>query len=434
MPVIDSNSYKHTSIGAVPSEWELVRLMDVCVKGGLRNPQTEPEKEFLYVDVSSISNQTFRIVFATPTLGKHASSRARKVIRENDVLIATIRPSLKRVALVPKQLDGEICSTALCVLRVKHEAASPYFLFHVFLTDAMTEAIAGLERGSSYPAVTDGNVLSQVIPLPPLPEQRTIAAILSKIQQAIEVQERIIERTKELKKSLTAKLFTEGLHAKELEETEIGLMPKSWRLVRLGDFVRSKITDGTHVTPKYQNSGVKFVTATNLKDETIDFTECKLISFEEHEQLTKRCKPEAGDVLLSKVGTLGLVAKVEDGEEFSIFVQVALIKPKRDMLDSDYLLHTLGSDAMQTQIFKKSSTSTMKYIGVGKIAELVIPLPTMEEQRAIAGILREVNLKMYNSLHRLRLLRTLFKSMLNQLMTGQIRVNYIDIGMAGMEG
>jgi type I restriction enzyme S subunit len=103
--------------------------------------------------------------------------------------------------------------------------------------------------GGAQPNISQTIVKNLQVPLPPLPEQKKIATILSKIQQAIEVQEEIIERTKELKKALMAKLFTEGLYGEELKETEIGLMPKSWEVIELRRVVTRKVTDGTHVTP-----------------------------------------------------------------------------------------------------------------------------------------------------------------------------------------
>lgn len=416
----NNNFFKHTPIGSIPAEWDVATLDDVMT---IRSEITQPSAngQVRYVGLEHIDSGKPRL----RRWGTEAEVRSSKSkFSVGDTLYGKLRPYLDKVVLA--EWEG-MCATDILVFRAKEGKASPEYLVNLLHTAGLLNHAISTTTGVNHPRTSWHALKKFEFGLPPLPEQRTIAAILSKIQLAIETQEKIIERTKELKKSLMAKLFTEGLHGEELKETEIGLMPKSWEVLRLGNFVRSKITDGTHVTPKYQDAGVKFVTATNLKDEKIDFAECKLISLEEHERLTKRCKPEVGDILLSKVGTLGLVAKVEHGEEFSIFVQVALIKPKRDMLDSDYLLHALGSDAMQTQIFQKSSTSTMKYIGVGKIAELVVPIPTMEEQVSIAGILKEVNLKIYNGSQRLRLLRTLFRSMLHQLMTGTIRVKNVGI-------
>jgi len=274
------------------------------------------------------------------------------------------------------------------------------------------------------------------IPLPPLPEQRKIAAVLSTVQEAKEKTEAVISAARDLKKSMMSYLFTYGPvplpDAENIpqKETEIGMIPEEWEVVRLGDVTREKITDGTHKTPKYTKIGIPFITSTNLVNGRIDFSKCKFISKEEHEFLTKRCKPEKDDILLSKVGTLGLTAKVDVGSEFSVFVQVALIKPKKELADSEFLKHMLSSKPMQHQIDVKSSQSTMKYIGVGKIAQLKIPLPPLPEQQKIASILSAIDEKIEAEENKKKALEDLFNTLLHNLMTARIRVNHLALDKA----
>src|SRR4051794_17648762 len=98
-----------------------VPLREVCLKTRLTDPGKDPTRSFRYVDVSSVSNESFRVIGAKELLGKDAPSRARKIIRADDIIFATVRPSLRRVALVPPELDGQVCSTGFCVLRVNRE-------------------------------------------------------------------------------------------------------------------------------------------------------------------------------------------------------------------------------------------------------------------------------------------------------------------------
>ena len=124
--------------------------------------------------------------------------------------------------MVPKELDGEIASTGYCVLRSDQNKIHPRFLYLFLLTDHFNTRMAGLERGASYPAVRDSDVKNSWLPLPPLPEQKKIAHVLSTVQRPIEAQERIIQTTTELKKALMHKLFTEGLRNEPQKQTEIG--------------------------------------------------------------------------------------------------------------------------------------------------------------------------------------------------------------------
>ena len=264
-----------------------------------------------------------------------------------------------------------------------------------------------------------------MVPVPPLPEQRRIAGALRTIQDAIAAQDNIIAAAREFKRSLMERLFTygPGRDPAPTKETEIGEIPEHWELVRLGDLARKKITDGVHKTPDYRDHGIPFITVTNLHGGDIDFANCKHISDEEHRHLVLRCKPERGDVLLSKVGTLGRTALINNDVEFSIFVQLALIKPRLERVVPVYLKAVLDSPAMQRQIVHRASRSTMMYIGVGKIAELVTPLPARGEQGGIADVPSSVDAKIAAEEQRKAALEELFRSTLEQLMTGQIRLN-----------
>ncbi len=108
-------------------------------------------------------------------------------------------------------------------------------------------------------------------------------------------------------------------------------LPDNWKVVRLGR-VAEKITDGTHRTPKYVEKGIPFISTANLVpySHDFDFTNYKkFITPEEHEQLIKRAKPEKGDLLVSKCGTIGITQLVRTDMEFSIFVGLALIKLRK---------------------------------------------------------------------------------------------------------
>src|SRR5437879_5970706 len=105
--------FRKTGIGPLPRDWKAIVLREICQKTKAVDPKQL--KEFEYVDVSSISNERLKILASQRFTGEDAPSRARKPIQEGDILFATVRPSLRRVVMVPSDLDGQICSTAFCV-------------------------------------------------------------------------------------------------------------------------------------------------------------------------------------------------------------------------------------------------------------------------------------------------------------------------------
>lgn len=151
---------------------------DVCEKIEISNPSDRPDEQFTYVDISSVSRETKTIESPALMTGKDAPSRARRVIRKGDVLVATTRPNLNSVALVPSGLDGQICSTGLCVLRPNKQAIESRYLYYWTTHEQFVESLSVLVSGAMYPAVTDKQVFDQTIPLPPLGEQRRIVSEL----------------------------------------------------------------------------------------------------------------------------------------------------------------------------------------------------------------------------------------------------------------
>jgi type I restriction enzyme S subunit len=214
---------------SLPQSWRWARVGEVCItRTENRDPRTTPDSSFRYVDISSVDNQRKFITEARVMVGKDAPSRARQVIRANDVLVATTRPSLNAVALVPAELDGEICSTGFCVLRPGGEI-DPEYLFTFVQTRAFVTGLSDLVKGALYPAVTDGQVRAQKLPLPPLREQRRIAARLR--EQLAEVEKARI--------AVQAQLNTAALlPGNQLRAVFASATAKGWPRCKLGDVLR----------------------------------------------------------------------------------------------------------------------------------------------------------------------------------------------------
>src|SRR6266540_5521318 len=137
--------------------WPTKPLGEVLLKTETVNPIQMPETEFDYIDVSSVSNETFQIETTQRLRGKDAPSRARKLVRANDVLFATIRPTLRRIAVVPERLDRQVCSTGYFVLRPK-PGIDHRFVFYSLFTEDFSKQMGKRQKGASYPAVTDRDV------------------------------------------------------------------------------------------------------------------------------------------------------------------------------------------------------------------------------------------------------------------------------------
>ena len=142
--------------------------------------QTHSE-EFLYVDITSVNNEAKAITGFKKIAGADAPSRARKVIRNGDIIVSTVRPNLNAVALVPSSLNNQICSTGFSVLRPSEKVLSGY-LFAFVRSSFFINALIARTTGANYPAVNDGEVKEVPVPVPPLAEQERIVKLLNEAE------------------------------------------------------------------------------------------------------------------------------------------------------------------------------------------------------------------------------------------------------------
>jgi type I restriction enzyme, S subunit len=206
------------------------------------------------------------------------------------------------------------------------------------------------------------------------------------------------------------------------KQTEVGLIPEDWDVIPLAGLCRS-ICDGTHFTPKYVDSGIPFYSVENVTAD--DFANTKFISPEEHSLLIKRCKPERGDILMTRItaGVLGDTRILDWDVNASIYVSLALLKPN-DRILPEYLYRYSRSTAFVRDVEKRGlANATPKKINMRDIGAIPIPVPRLEaEQRAIATALSDVD-ELLGGLDRLiAKKRDLKHAGMQQLLTGQTRL------------
>ena len=166
-------------------------------------------------------------------------------------------------------------------------------------------------------------------------------------------------------------------------------IPENWMWVTLGSIL-NKLTDGTHKTPKYTSTGVKFVSVKDMSNGFLSLENTKYISEEEHKELYARCNPEKGDLILSKVGTTGVPAIVDTTEPFSLFVSVALLKFDCKCIDVEFLYYMLMGPLVQAQATENTRGVGNKNWVLDAIASTMVVLPPLVEQKRIVAKIEEL--------------------------------------------
>jgi len=404
--------------------WETTPLRLLCLETTTIDPTKTPDKVFEYVDVSSVSNGLWKIVNSTQHTGATAPSRARKLVRAEDVIFATVRPTLKRVALVPQDLDGQVVSTAFCVLRADRLKADPRFIYYSLLTEDFINQVSNLERGASYPAVTDNDVLGQEIVVPLLTEQRAIAAVLSKIQAAAEVQEKIVTVLQELKAATMAKLFREGLRGGPLKQTEIGEIPERWDVRQLRG-ITEVITKGS--SPNWQGfeyceNGVLFIRSQNIGLGELLLSEIVRLP-EKFNLKERRSILSPGDLLINIVGaSIGRAAVADERLNRANINQAVALVRVRSGYNPFFFMHFLITRGGLDQMHRQKKEIARANLSLEDVGSFLVPVPLREEQDQIADSLESASERIRAAERKCDSLKGLFSSTLHLLMTGQVRV------------
>lgn len=166
-------------------------------------------------------------------------------------------------------------------------------------------------------------------------------------------------------------------------ENEIKVMNSPFVTKSLSD-ITTTISDGTHFTPQYQSTGIKFISVKDVRKSALDLNHPVYISVEEAEKLDKRCKPQKNDILLTKIGaTYGYAAVVDSDDRFQIFVSLALIRPDDKIVNPYYLEICLNSEFAYLQFQRNLKGAGVPDLHLEEIRKLKLPVPSLDIQNEI---------------------------------------------------
>lgn len=310
----------------------------------------------------------------------------------------------------------------------------PRFVFYFLLyfhdsgqTDHLQRRTTGI-RNLDWRAYRE----SAAVPLFDRDEQRQIAAVLSAVQRAIERQERLIALTAELKKALMHKLFTEGTRGEPLKQTEIGLVPESWKIAKLADVVEYIDYGVSQPIPKTPPPGsVKIVsTAEITKNGEILYSKIRRLTAPA--RTVQRLTLRDGDVLFNWRNSSELIGKTavfEEQAEPHVFASFVLRIRCDEVRTHNVFLSYLMNYYRDEGVFVKLSRRAVNQSNYNRneISVLAIPHPSIEEQLEISrAITAVVNVRNFHERKR-DALQALFRTLLHQLMTAQVRVGDLDL-------
>ena len=426
-------SYNQTSIWEIPEEWEAVELDDLIevetgkrAKGGGLSEGTIPSIGGEHIDRSGnvIWNDNLKFIpedfYDGLTQGK---------VGLNDVLIVKDGATTGKVALVNKLPYPKVAvNEHVFIIRSKSSKLLNEFLFYVMFSSIGQRQIK-LNFHGMIGGIKRGELKSFKIPLPPLPEQKSIAFVLSTIQTAKEKTEQVIKATKELKKSMMKHLFTYGPVSLEeaekvkLKETEVGMIPKEWEVVRLGDVAKISSGGSAPQGRKYFNGDKPFIRVKHIDNESFTIKGFDLINNEAVKKYKLKLFPK-GTIVFPKSGA-------------SVYLEKRALLPLDSFIVSHLCAVNVNNNVLQEFVFyflidkKLAERKAEGYptLNLSEVKQVKIPLPPLPTQQKIASILSVIDEKIQAEENKKKALEDLFKSMLHNLMTGRIRVKDLNFGV-----
>lgn len=294
----------------------------------------------------------------------------------------------------------------VCKIKSSSPKLSDEYLFYF-----LPAALKAIEDTTSFVTVkhlSAKQIKDISIPLPPLEEQRRIAAILDQAETLRTQRRTAVALLDSLTQSLFLDMFGDPANN-----------PMSWETLKV-EQLAEQITDGEHLTPKREPQGVKLLSARNVRDGYIDFQNVDFVGQVEHERIKKRCNPVRGDVLISCSGSIGRVASVETDEPFSLVRSVAMIRPKTNFVLTKFLEYYLRTPAMNAYMIRRANASSQANLFQGPIREMPVTVPPLPLQQTFATRIQSIEALKATHRRALAALDALFASLQQRAFSGEL--------------
>lgn len=409
------SGYKMTEVGVIPEDWEVKELSSISeIKSGKRLPKgslvTSSKTPYPYIRVIDMNMGYLNLSDIMYVPENVQPMISKYIISKNDIYIS-VAGTLGLVGKIPEELDG--ANLTENANRITEIQCNRDYLMYYMMSPLIQNVIEAERTIGAQPKLALQRIRDFYIVLPgDNREQTAIAAALSDADSLISALTKKIEKKKAIKQGLMQQLLTGKKRLPGFND--------KWKSMLLGDI--AEVKDGTHQTPKYVKSGGKpFYSVENVTAD--DFKNVKHISLEEHKALTSNYRIEKGDVLMTRIGSIGCCKYVDWDVDASFYVSLALLKIN-EKYDSKFISYLSNIKSFKEEVMLNSLVFAIpQKINLGNISLIKVYIPTSKaEQTAIANILSDCDSEIAALEEKRDKYKEIKQGMMQQLLTGKIRL------------
>ena len=407
--------YKLTEVGMIPHDWDVKLLSTVAaIRTGIAKNANIAVSDPLLVHYLRVANvqDGFLDLSEMSQIQINRNDLKRYSVLPGDVLMneGGDLDQLGRGAMWCGEFNPCVHQNHVFVVRCG-SALSPQFLdIWTSSNSARRYFLVAGKQTTNLASINKTALGLLPVLLPPPAEQRAIAGALSDVDALIGALDQLIAKKRDLKQAAMQQLLT--------GHQRLPGFSGEWEMKKLGDV--ATIRDGTHQTPKYVASGIPFFSVEHVTSG--DFENTKFISEEEHRFLTRSFKIEKGDILMTRIGSIGDCKLIDWEVDASFYVSLALLKIHPDY-SAAYITHYSNSAAFKKEVDLHSLQSAIpKKINLGPISNVRIEMPPLAEQTAIAEVLSDMDAELAALEQKRDKTRLLKQGMMQELLTGRTRL------------
>ncbi len=410
--------YKKTELGWIPDEWEVGKFEDILVpRKETFNPKIEENE--MYVGLEHIEEVTGRLIC---TGNSSDTSSIKNKFYNGDILFGKLRPYLRKYYMT--DFNG-VCVTEILVLTKKK--SNNKFCYYSLQQDNFIEYINSKTFGTKMPRTSWNDIKEYPVCIPPLKEQQKIAEILSTVDTQIDDTDKLIEKTKELKKGLMQRLLTKGIGHTEFKITEVGEIPVEWEIITVGKLV-TLLKSGLSRSLKEENVGVPCIRSNNIKEDKLVLNDLKYwYNMDDKGAKIEDYILDEGDIIVNFINSISQIGKgcIFNKNDFRTIYTTNLLRIK---VDNSKIINTFFYYYIQTERYRKEITLITKpavnqaSFTTVEYKSIKFPVPNLEEQRLISNILVSVDTQIEEYENKKSKLEELKKGLMQKLLTGKIRV------------